>query len=276
MGIFRREQIAGMNIHYRNYSFDYFLDSQAKAGFLTVELWGGAPHFWLDHNSFSDCRVIRKKAADRGLKIVVFTPENCIYQYQIGAKEEDIRKKSFDYFTNGIRAAAELECGIMEITSGWGYFNEDLQTSWKRSADMLGKLAEVAAGEGIQLAMETLRPEESQLVTTIRTARKMMNEVKHSALKVMIDTIAMGVSSETIQQWFTEFGKDIIHMHFVDGDPYGHLIWGDGSYPLGDFIQTLKKNHYNGFLGQEITDERYFLDPYSHDLRNMRNFERYL
>lgn len=31
--VLRREQIAGMNIHYLNYSLDYFLDAQERLGF---------------------------------------------------------------------------------------------------------------------------------------------------------------------------------------------------------------------------------------------------
>lgn len=42
----------------------------------------------------------------------------------------------------------------------------------------------------------------------------------------MVDTCAMGVANETLEDWFTVFGDDIRHMHFVDGNPYGHLIWG--------------------------------------------------
>ena len=35
----RREQVAGMNIHYIMWSFDYFLDVQQRLGFKTIELW---------------------------------------------------------------------------------------------------------------------------------------------------------------------------------------------------------------------------------------------
>ena len=40
----RREQVAGMNIHYVNYSLDYFLDAQQRIGFKSIELWCAAPH----------------------------------------------------------------------------------------------------------------------------------------------------------------------------------------------------------------------------------------
>ena len=86
MGLIERSQIAGMNIHYMNYSLDYFLDAQERAGFESIELWGGIPHFYLDPSSYEDCKALKKKIRDHHLKLVEFTPENCTYQYQM-AKE---------------------------------------------------------------------------------------------------------------------------------------------------------------------------------------------
>ena len=40
----RREQIAGMNIHYIMWSLDYFLDVQQRLGFESIELWCAEPH----------------------------------------------------------------------------------------------------------------------------------------------------------------------------------------------------------------------------------------
>ena len=164
----------------------------------------------------------------------------------------------------------------MEVNSGWGYWNEDREEAWKRSREMLSRLAEFGREHGITLVMESIRPEESQLVITVKDAKRMLDEVGHPNLKVMVDTCAMGVAGETLEDWFQTFGEDVRHMHFIDGEPYGHLIWGDGKHHLGQFIETLNKYHYEGFLGQEITDSRYYEDPAKHDLRNMRNFERYM
>ena len=55
----RREQVAGMNIHYLNYSLDYFLDAQQRLGFKSLELWCGAPHVWLDLMRYYDAKAIR-------------------------------------------------------------------------------------------------------------------------------------------------------------------------------------------------------------------------
>lgn len=276
MELITREQVAGMNIHYLFYSLDYFLDSQVKAGIKTIELWPGVPHFFLDSMTYSDCKIIKKKIESRELQVKILTPENCTYQYQFAAKEPELCEKSFKYFSNAIKVAGELGCEIMAINSGWGYLNEDREEAWKRSSNMLSRLSDVASREGIKLAMESLRPEESQLVITLNDAKRMFDEINHPNLKVMIDTIAMGVAGETIQQWFDVFKNDIIHTHFVDGNPYGHLIWGDGKYDQEGFLKILKDNGYKGYLGQEITEFSYFKDPASHDIRNMTSFERFM
>jgi protein FrlC len=176
----------------------------------------------------------------------------------------------------GIRTAAELGCGTMVVNSGWGYRDEPREAAWARSRHMLGRLAEAAAREGVVLAMEALRPEESGLVTTLADARRMVAEVGHPALRVTVDTTAMGVAGETLQQWFDAFGAAIVHMHFVDGTPYGHLVWGDGDRPMAEFVQCLLRNGYRGFLGQELTDERYCSDPAAADAQNMGRWGEFL
>lgn len=56
--LIKREQIAGMNIHYLFYSLEYFLDAQVKVGIKTIELWPGTPHFFLSYMEYSDCKKV--------------------------------------------------------------------------------------------------------------------------------------------------------------------------------------------------------------------------
>ena len=60
----RREQIAGMNIHYIMWSLDYFLDVQQRLGFESIELWCAEPHVTLDHTGYFEAEVLAKKAAE--------------------------------------------------------------------------------------------------------------------------------------------------------------------------------------------------------------------
>lgn len=271
-----REQIAGMNIHYLFYSLEYFLDAQKEAGIKTIELWPGTPHFFLSYMEYSDCKKVRKMIEDRDMQVKIITPENCTYQYQFASQEKEQYEKSREYFKRALDAGQELGVEIMAVNSGWGYWNEEREEAWKRSREMLADLAEYARPKNIRLAVESLRPQESNLATTVHDVKRMLDEVNHPNLKAMIDTTAMGVAGETIDQWFDILGDDIIHMHFIDGNPYGHLIWGDGNHNLSEFIEALNRHHYKGYLGQEITDFDYFNDPAAADLRNMKAFAPFI
>ncbi len=209
------------------------------------------------------------------MNLIAFTPESIIYPYNIAAPDALQREKSRGYFSNAVKATAELGAKIMTINSGYGYEKEPGSESWQRSAEMLAILTRIAEKEGITIALETLRPEESKIVTTIRDAKRMFEAIHSDSFKLMIDTTTITVASETMEQWFSTFGKDIIHMHFIDGNPYGHLAWGDGVFPLDQSIKVLNQFQYEGFLGQEITDERYFKEPYLADKKVVDQLSRF-
>ncbi|MEY8355059.1 TIM barrel protein [Lachnospiraceae bacterium 54-53] len=205
---------------------------------------GGSPHFFLSYLEYSGCKRVRRLIEERGLQVKIITPENCTYQYQFAAQEREQFEKSVLYFKKALDAGEELGCEIMAVNSGWGYWNEDR--------------------------------EESKLATTVLDVKRMLKEVNHPNLKAMIDTTAMGVAGETIDQWFEELGDDIIHMHFIDGNPYAHLIWGDGTHDMKKFLESLHRHSYMGYLGQEITDFNYFNRPEEADLRNMKAYEVFI
>ena len=92
------DRISVLNIHYINYSLDYFLDCQQALGVKNVELLAGRQDMWLDHKGSIDPKIIKKKLDDRGLKCPVITPDNCMLGYQFAAKEPELRERSYNYF----------------------------------------------------------------------------------------------------------------------------------------------------------------------------------
>jgi protein FrlC len=270
------ERISVLNIHYDNYSFDYFLDCQAKLGIKNVELLGAHQGLWMDHAGYQDAAPIRVKLEQRGLKCPVFTPENCCYGYQFAVKEPELVERCFRFFSNGIKFGAELGARILGANSGWGYWNEPEEEGFKRAVEMLQRLSEVAREYDMLISCESLRPQESLIGYRLDQIKRLFDEVNHPNFKAMIDICAMAVSNETIQDWFDVFGAaNIIHSHFQDGSPYGHLVWGDGSHNLRRMIEDMLKNGYKGLFSQELTDRKYFADPFYHDRRNMGNLRMY-
>lgn len=274
MGLIHREQIAVMNQHYQNFSLDYFLDAQQRIGFCSIELWCAAQHFWLDDQRYADVQVLQRKVQQRGLQVVSLTCPSFSYQYQYAPLSPQTRTYCLNYFKKGLQVAEDLGCHIMTVNSGWGLLDCP-EEAWNASCELLQNLAEEAERRNVQLALESLRNDETNLVYNLCRTKKMVQEVDRPALRVMVDTIASGASGETLEDWFKTFGENLIHMHFLDGNPYVHNIWGDGNYPLEQMLQCLQRNAYTGYLVQEIADERYFLDPVAADRKNFQVLSRF-
>ena len=277
MKYFSKERISTFNIHYDLYTLDYFLDCQAKLGITNVELLAGHQGLYVDYNGHCDAKVIKKKLDDRGLHCAVISPENCGFQYQFAVKDPLLKERAFNYFKNGMHLGVELGAKLMQANSGWGFWNEDKDEALKRSAEMHRRLCDVAEELDMTIACETLRPEESLIGYRVEDLKRLFDMVNHPRFKVMIDITAMAVAGETIQQWFDIFGSEnIIHTHFQDSNPYGHLVWGDGHHNLGEFLKVLHDNNYQGLLSQELTLRDYFLDPFHYDKRNIAVLNQYV
>ena len=276
MAVIHRKQLSAMGIHYLYYPLDYMLDAQAKAGFQTIELVGMAPHFLMDHTGFQATAPVRKMAEDRGLTIGCFTPECAVYQYLMCAPDEGFHHRSMEYFKRGLEAAGQLGATKLLTNCIGGTWDEAYDRVYERAVKSLTLLAATAADYGVTIAVETVRPEESKCIITLPELKRLLSDVNHPNVKAGMDTIAMGVAGETPEEWFKTLGKDIVHTHFVDGRPYGHLVWGDGLFPLESYLDVLNKYHYEGLISQEITDFRYFENPAGADARNFRAFEPFI
>lgn len=275
MGLIQRRQAAVMNQHYQRFSLDYFLDAQQRIGFTSIELWCGAQHFWLDDQHFGDVQSLLRKVRRRGLEIVSLTCPSFCFQYQYAPFSREAADYCLSYFKKGLAVAEDLGCSVMTVNSGWRCMDVPRQQAWEASCRLLRQLAEEARSRHVTLALESLRRDESDLVCDLSTARQMIRQVDHPSLKAMVDSIAAGACGETLEDWFRAFGGQLVHMHFLDGDPYVHNIWGDGSYPLEQMLRCIQANAYSGYLVQEVADERYFADPVAADLQNYRVLSRF-
>lgn len=276
MAHIRRAQLAAMGIHYVYYPLDYMLDAQAKAGFKTIELLGMAPHYLLDYKGFQDPLEIRRKVEDRGMTIGCFTPECASYHYTMCGADKGFHERSMEYFKRGLEAAGKMGATKLLTNTIGGTWDEEYDRVYERAVLSLKELAPVAADNGVTIAVETVRPEESRVVITLPELQRLLKDVNHPNVKAGMDTVAMGVAGETPRQWFQALGKEIVHTHFIDGRPYAHLVWGDGLFPLEDYLDVLNEFGYEGLLGQEITDGRYFDDPAEADRRAFEAFKPFM
>lgn len=254
--------VAIMNIQYKYYPLSLFLDDAVKNEVENIELWGGAPHFYQKDMTCGQIRNLRREIQERGLNLVCFTPEQCVYPVNLAAASPEARRRSLQYFEDSIRVASELGSKKMLVTSGTGYFDgSDHEEAWKWAAQNLYELGETAEAEGITLVLEVLRRDESNLIYNLSTLKAMLETLNHPAICGMLDTIPMALAGESPAMYLRELGERLAHVHFVDGAPRGHLAWGDGVLDMEEYLKELDEGGYRGFLSLEITDGRYFMEP---------------
>ncbi|AFC33273.1 putative endonuclease [Paenibacillus mucilaginosus 3016] len=253
---------AGMNITFRHFPLTYFLDAMNELGIGHIELWAGEPHLYVYRNALGTIRSIRQQVAARNLKIVCYTPEQCVYPFNLAASDSDWRQKSIEYFKDNLYAAAELEAGTMLLTSGIGDFSVSLEESWKYAADSLFRLCEAAERKGITLALEPLTRFESNLITDAGGVKRMLEEVGSPALKGMIDTVAMQLAGEHPEDYWALPGG-VSHVHLIDGDGQSdaHLALDDGVLNWRQYLAGLQQCGYEGACTLEIMGYAYYRNP---------------
>lgn len=258
----KKSQIAVMNIQYRYFPLEKFLDDAVDNCVQNIELWGASPFFHVEDMTYQEIKKVRKAIESRGLKLVCHTPEQCVYPVNLAAPSETARKRSLKFFEDHLRAAAELGTNKMLVTTGYGFFDEsNHDEAWKWAREGIHSLAELAEAHGMTLALEVLRRDESNLVYNLPTLKKMLDELDHASVGGMIDTIPMALAGESPKDYLKVLGERLVHVHFIDGAPRGHLAWGDGILDMKQYLEELSEYHYNHYLSLEITDGRYWMDP---------------
>lgn len=270
------ERLAGMNCHYIRHSFSFFLNSMREIGLRNIEIWGASPHYFAEYFDNAMVKDIKKQVAAHGLKVICMTPEQVTYPINIAAQEDSLRELSVKNHLKTLEHTAILECNLMLLTPGYGNLDEPREEAWKRSADSIARIVRRAEELGITIALEHLSPISSNLINTAAQLKKMLDEVKSPNLKVTMDVVQVGIVGETVEEYFKVLGKDIVHIHFIDGTPGGHLSLGDGSLPLEKNLIDISKNDYRGFLSMEIADRRYFFDPKKADEKSIEHYMRWI
>jgi len=257
-----RLHIAAMNITFKHFPFLHFLECMKRLDIENFELWAGEPHLFVYRNALGNINTMRKEIRSRNLKIACYTPEQCVYPYNIAASDPHWRKTSIDYFIDNLYAALALETDKMLITSGIGDFSIPQEESWKFASDSIYQLSKVAEKEGVTLALEPLTRFESNLVTDFRGLKKMIKQIHSPSLKGMIDSVAMQLAGETPEDYFSML-PELSHFHLIDGDGQSdaHLALDDGTQDWRRHLKSLQRQGYGGICTLEIMGSAYYQDP---------------
>ena len=232
------KNFAAMTVSYLQYSLDYTLDSLAEIGIRNIDLWGGTPHYYRydrnDKERIEFLETLQKKAVQRGLNFVVYTPETLNYPYAIADPDPCTRKRTIDYFSECMDDAIVLGIDKLFINTGTGLRDLPIQTSTDYCIDSLKKICAIAQTKGITMLLEQLQPYESNICHNIEQMKQIIQAVDSKALKICVDLTAMS-SAEQLD----EVKKGYEAIANVIGEEPPHVMRAPGGNFYGSIIDTL-------------------------------------
>ncbi|MGR6917859.1 sugar phosphate isomerase/epimerase family protein [[Actinomadura] parvosata] len=255
-------RFTGSNFAYQHLPFDRFLDDMAELGRERLELWGIAPHLYVPELSDAEARAIRRRAESRGLTVACLTPEQVMYPVNLASPDTALRARSVAMFRRAAELCAELGAELLLLTPGRGFEDEPVPAAWRRSAEAIGEIAAYAGTLGVTCVLEALQRVESNLVNDAKTLATMIGEIGAPNLAAVLDTAAMAVAGDSVDDYFDALGDRVRHVHLIDGRPAGHLAWGDGELPLAAYLEALDRRGYAGLMTFELFgDGTYAMAP---------------
>lgn len=270
-----RDQLCTANYHYKRYTLDYFLESSQRLGYRSIELWASGPHLHLEDYDNARLAQLGRAIKDHQLKVACFTPEQCVYAISVSHPDKLYRDRTVEFFNRHIEAAVQLDCHRMVVTTGFAYLDVDPEDAFGWCVEGLSRICRKAEQEGVTLALEPFTKFTTHICNEASQLIRLMNAVGSPALTGLADTDVIATTGvDTFGTFVKMLGaKRLGHVHFLDGNPGGHLVPGDGVLDLKDDLRILSDLGYTGYLGLEILDRRYVMDP---ELAMQRALEWYL
>lgn len=259
----KKEQFLHSNFLYTDYTLDYTLASLQRLGAKKLEFYGAEPHLCLYDFTYADMKVFKQKLDQYGLSVVEINPECCTYPNNLASKNPATRLRSFRYFENAIHTAGVIGASDVVICPGNARKDEDAEEAWKLAADSMSRLADIAATEGVSLAVEATTRNYT-VATNHKRLKKLIEACGKDNIGAVVDLMCLAQTNETVQDVYDTCGGDkIFFVHYRDGEflntgSWANRVPGEGTLDLEAHLKVFDEHNYPGYFGSEI---RWSTDP---------------
>ena len=130
-------KFAPMNYHYLRYPIKKFLDKVERSPFNSIDLYCSAPQLNLFDYPLSRLIELKKEIEAHHLSVMAMTPENCVYPVNFCTQDDLTRESSIRYYQRAIDTAQFLDCPCVQISTGFGYFDQPREEGWKYCRESL-------------------------------------------------------------------------------------------------------------------------------------------
>jgi D-psicose/D-tagatose/L-ribulose 3-epimerase len=125
---------------------------------------------------------------------------------------------------------------------------EQRKIEWDRAVQQLRKVCDMAAGRGLQLALEPLNRFESDLINNTQDVLRLIADIGHPAARIGLDGFHMNIEEPDIEQAIVAAGDKLIHLQVSEnyrGTP------GSGQTNWQAYMKGLQKINYQGAVSIE-------------------------
>lgn len=129
--------------------------------------------------------------------------------------------------------------------------------AWRQISELLGRLGPMAESRGITVAIEPISRPESNIVNTVADGLRLMREVDHSHIRLLVDFYHLCMESED-PSILLEAGGGVRHVHFARLEGRGFPIRSEKSFT--PFFDALRRVGYAGRCSIEAYTDNFASD----------------
>ncbi len=257
---------------YLNYPLTEAIDRIAGIGYHAIDIWGGRPHAYRRDISHGQAEALRKQLDRSGMAVASFIPAQFRYPTCLCSPNDTIRHDSVSYIQDSVETAAALGAPLVTVCPGHTLHGQESSDGWKRLTESLDAICRFAGLRGAKIAIEPADRYETDLIQTTYQAMRMIHELGHSNLGIVLDSGHAYVVGEKFAPAVQEMGDRLFHVHVDDNNGLRdqHLVPGEGTLDFDAFFAALRQSGYAGYLCAELGWD-YTVDP---DLAARQTLER--
>ena len=143
-------------------------------------------------------------------------------QRNIISPDKEKRKEGVKFLKQRIEVASYLGSDVIggPFYGAWGEFTGQMRTKdeWNYCKEHLSEVAEFAKEKGVVLAVEPLNRYETYFLNTAQDARKLVEEINHPNLNILLDTYHMNIEDDDMYESIRLAAGFCWFVHFADNN----------------------------------------------------------
>ena len=211
-----------------------------------------------------DAAIARGALAAEGLEGTLVTSLNA--ETDITSEDAAVRRAGRDFLRRYVEHAAELGSPLLSGAIYGVVFQpkyltpEERARRWACTVEALSELGPVAASAGVRIAIEPLSRFHTSLINTAVDGRRLVDEVNHPAIGILLDTFQMNIEEKSLRDAVRTAGHRLFHVHAAESD---RGTPGTAQVHWTDLRDGLRDVGYDG---------RLIIESFNPDIPDLANF----